>query len=84
MAKAGMSESASLPAPTTTQESLSKPHQHLVLLLKDGTALLQLPHCPQQLQVGLVPKAHFQLALAWERTGASGIPPPDPMGIRAS
>lgn len=78
--RARVSESA---APPRTQDLLSKPHQHLVLLLKDGTALLQLPHGPQQLQIGPVPEAHFQLALVWERMGhrPSGITLP--MKIRA-
>ena len=46
------------------ETSLSRPHQHLVLLLQDGTALPQLPEGPQQLHVRPVPKTYVELGLA--------------------
>lgn len=45
------------------ETSLSRPHQHLVFLLQDGTALLQLSQGPQQLQIRPVPKAYVELGL---------------------
>lgn len=46
------------------ETSLSRPHQHLVFLLQDGTALLQFPQGPQQLQIRPVPEAYVELSLA--------------------